>query len=44
MEGKICTKCNLAKNIEDFYNKITECKTCNSNRSLKPYHESKDKI
>ena len=35
MERKICTKCNLEKNIEDFYNNYTEYKICNSNRSLK---------
>ena len=32
------------KNIEDFYNKYTECKVCNSNRSLKRYYENKDKL
>ena len=30
MECKICTR---RKRIENFYNKDTECKTCNSNRS-----------
>ena len=44
MESKFCTRCNIEKNIEDFYNKYTECKVCNSNRSLKRYHENKDKI
>ena len=32
------------KNTEDFYNKYTECKICNSKRSLKSYYENKDKI
>ena len=39
MDRKICTHCNVEKNIEDFYNKYTECKICNRNRSLKRYYE-----
>ena len=35
MQRKICTQCNIEKNIEDFYNKYTEGKFCNSKRSLK---------
>ena len=30
-------------NTEDFHNNYTECKICNSNRSLKRYYENKDK-
>ena len=41
---KICTRCNIEKSIEDFYNKYTEFKVCNSNRSLKRYHENKKNI
>ena len=44
MDNKICTRCNIEKSIEDFHNKYTECKICNRNRSLKRYHENKDKI
>ena len=44
MERKICTHCNIEKNIDDFYSKYTECKICNSKRSLKRYYENKDKI
>ena len=44
MDSKICTRCNIEKSIGDFYNKNTECKHCNSKRSLKRYHENKDKI
>ena len=44
MERKICTRCNVEKNTEYFYNKYTECKFCNSYRSLKRYNENKDKI
>ena len=44
MDSKICTRCNIEKSIEDFYNKYTKSKDCNSNRSLKRYHENKDKI
>ena len=35
MARKVCTHCNIEKNIEHIYNKYTECKLCNSNRSLK---------
>ena len=44
MDSKICTHCKIEKSIEKFYNKNTECKVCNSNRSLKCYYENKDKL
>ena len=44
MDSKVCTRCNIENSIENFYNKYTECKVCKSNRSLKRYHEHKDKI
>ena len=44
MERKICNHYIIEKSIEDFYNKYTECKICNSKRSLKRYYENKDKI
>ena len=44
MVRKICTHCNIGKNIENSYNNYAECKNCNSNRSLKRYYENKDKI
>ena len=44
MDSKNCTGCIKEKSIEKFYNKYTECKICNSNRSLKRYHENKEKI
>ena len=38
MERKACTQCNIVKHTEDFYKKNhTECKICNSERSLKRY-------
>ena len=37
MDSKICTCCNIEKSLEDFYNKYTECKLCNGNRSLKRF-------
>ena len=37
MQRKSCTHCNIEKNTVDFYNKDTECRVCNSNRSLKRY-------
>ena len=44
MDRKICNHCDLEENIEDFYNKYTECKVCNSNGSLKRNYENKDKV
>ena len=44
MEQKICTRCYVEKNIDDFYNKYTEWIFCNSNRSSKRYYEKKDKL
>ena len=44
MERKYCTECNIEKNIEYFYNKYTESKICNSNKSLKRDYENKDKL
>ena len=44
MDSKICTHCNIEKSTEDFYNKFTECRICNSNRKSKRYYEIKDKI
>ena len=29
------------KHIENFYKKLTECKNCNSKRSLKRYNDNK---
>ena len=43
MERKVCTNCNIEKNIENFYNKFSECKDCNSDRSVQCYHENKYK-
>ena len=42
MERKKCTHCNIEKQI-GFYNKETECKNCNCNRSLKRCYENKGK-
>ena len=44
MERKICTNCNLERNIEDFYNKYTERKICNSITNLGRFYENKDNI
>ena len=43
MERKSCTR-DIVKIIEGFYNKDTDCKYCNNNRSLKRYYENKDEI
>ena len=44
MERDICTHSNLATNFEDIYNKYTEYKKCDSNRSLKRYYENNEKL
>ena len=44
MESKICTKCNNEESNEELYDKYTECKTCNTIRSLKHYYGNKDKL
>ena len=41
MDNKICTRCSIEKSTEDFYSNYTECKICNSNRSLRRYYEKK---
>ena len=44
MESKICTQCNIEKDINNFYKKYSECIDCNRARGLKRYYENKDKI
>ena len=44
MERKICTQCKIEKHIENFDKKYTECKDCDSKRSLKRYYENKDEL
>ena len=44
METKICTMCNIEKDINNFYKKYSECIDCNRARGLKRYYENKDKI
>ena len=44
MESKICTQCNIEKDINNFYKKYSECIECNRARGLKRYYENKDKI
>ena len=36
--------CNTEKHIGEFYNKYTECKECDTKRSLKRYYENKDEL
>ena len=43
MDRKICVVCNTEKGIDNFY-KYRECKPCNLKRSMKRYHENKDKL
>ena len=44
MESKICTQCNIEKDINNFYNKYSECKDCNIKRCVKRYYDNKKKI
>ena len=44
MHTKMCTICNIEKDINNFYKKYSECIDCNRARGLKRYYESKDKI
>ena len=44
MVSKICTQCNIEKDINNFYKKYSECIDCNRARGLKRYYENKDKI
>ena len=39
----MCSHCNIEKN-EDFYNKYTSCKICNSRKSLNRYYANKVKL
>ena len=44
MHTKMCTICNIEKDINNFYKKYSECIDCNRARGLKRYYEKKDKI
>ena len=44
MDTKICSMCNIEKNINNFYKKNSECRDCNRTTGLKRYYENKDKI
>ena len=44
MESKICTQCNIEKDINNFYKKYSECKDCKIKRGVKRYYDNKDKI
>ena len=44
MDTKMCTICNIEKDINNFYKNYTECIDCNRARGLKRYYENKDKI
>ena len=44
MDTKMCTICNIEKDIKNFYKKYTKCIDRNRARGLKRYYENKDKI
>ena len=44
MENKICTVCNIEKQIDNFYKRYSECKNCNIKSGVKRYYDNKYKI
>ena len=44
MDNKICTVCNIEKQINKFYKKYSECKAYNIKRGVNRYYNNKDKI
>ena len=44
MESKICTVCNIEKQINNFYKNYSECKDCNIKQGVKCYFDNKYKI
>ena len=44
MDNKMCTICNIEKDINSFYIKYSECRDCNRARGLKRFYENKDKF
>ena len=43
-DSKICTICNIEKQINNFWRKYSGRKDCKSRRGLKRYYDNKDKI
>lgn len=41
--SKRCTKCEIIKNLTEFYKNYSECKECTKKRSAKYYNNNKDK-
>ena len=44
MNTKMCTICKIAKDINNFYKRYSECIDCNRTRGLKRYFENEDKM
>ena len=44
MHRKLCTKCNLEKTLEDFYNKYRESKDCKSKSNFKRFYKNKENL
>ena len=44
MDSKVCVICKTEDSIDNFHNKYRECKQFGNRKSLKSYHENKDKI
>ena len=43
MGSRICSMCNIDKQIKDFYIKFVESEVCNSRRVLESYYKN-DKV
>ena len=43
IDNKICTVCNIDKDINNFYKKHSKCRRCNIKRAVKGYYDNKDK-
>ena len=44
MENKICTLCDIEKQINNFYKRYSECKECIIKRGKTRHYDNKDKI
>ena len=43
MNTKMCTICNIEKDINNFYKRYSDCRDCNRTRGLKRFYKNKEK-